>query len=189
MDGDHEVEQLSAIVTDLAEVVARLTHDEDYLAVPEGRAEAERLARAASGLARGHVGTLSPVKALAARTPVRVPATATIRDVARLFVNEAIGSALVGRDEEPAGIVTESDLARALAAGVDPDREHVIHWMTSQVLSVGSEETVLEAGRTMADARVRHLAVMDAGRTVGMVSARDVIHVLALVLAGASSPA
>lgn len=46
-----EFVELARIVKELAEDVARVTHDEDYLAGPEVRAEAEQLARAAARLA------------------------------------------------------------------------------------------------------------------------------------------
>ncbi|HET9731399.1 MAG TPA: hypothetical protein VFP54_01885 [Acidimicrobiales bacterium] len=49
---ERDFAELATIVKDLAEDVARLTHDEDYLAGPEVRAEAEQLARAAARLAR-----------------------------------------------------------------------------------------------------------------------------------------
>lgn len=170
--------ELSEIVTDLAEVVARLTHDEDYLAVPEGRAEAERLARQARRLARPPVGVAGPAKALTTRDPVRVPPTATLRSVARLLEREAIGAVLVEGTSGSVGIITERDVVRAVAAGVVADTEMALHWMRQPLVSVNPQETVVDAARAMAANRVRHLVLMDNDEVVGVVSARDVVPVL-----------
>lgn len=54
---DEEFRELARIVKELAEDVARLTHDEDYLAGPEVRAEAEQLALAAARLSARSVSS------------------------------------------------------------------------------------------------------------------------------------
>lgn len=48
---EHEIAELASIVKDLAEIVARLTNENDVLARPEGRLEAERLAIQAARIA------------------------------------------------------------------------------------------------------------------------------------------
>lgn len=54
---EEDFRELARIVKELAEDVARLTHEEDYLAGPEVRAEAEQLAVAAARLAARTVPT------------------------------------------------------------------------------------------------------------------------------------
>jgi CBS domain-containing protein len=187
--GDHELsnvekadkrdlERLSGIVMDLAEVVARLTHEEDMLAIPEGRLEAERLAREARHLTAVAVSASSPVSLLAGRMPVRVAATATLREVARTLEREGVGALIVRGARATAGIVTERDLVRALASGADPDTELVAQWMHRPIVSIGSDETVLDAGRAMATHHVRHLVLTDGDEVTGVVSARDVLSAL-----------
>ena len=174
----RDLERLSGIVTDLAEVVARLTHEEDMLAIPEGRLEAERLAREARHLTAVAISASSPVSLLAGRMPIRVAATATLREVARTLEREGVGALIVRGTRATAGIVTERDLVRALASGGDPDTVPVVQWMHWPLVSLGSDETVLDAGRTMVNNHVRHLLLTEGDDVTGVVSARDIISAL-----------
>lgn len=173
------LEQLSGIVVDLAELVERLTHEEDVLAVPEGRLEAERLAREARELATESITAMSPVAALARRQPVQVAGSATVRQAADELVREGVGALVVRGTLAAAGVLSERDVARAVAAGVDPDVELAAHWMHAPVVSADPRETVLGAGRSMLEHHVRHLVLAEDGRLSGVVSARDVLACLA----------
>jgi CBS domain-containing protein len=73
------------------------------------------------------------------------------------------------------GILTERDLARAVADCVDPRKAVVADYMTSQPIVVDAEATVVEATRVMIDAGIRHLPVLEDGRMVGVMSMRDIL--------------
>jgi CBS domain-containing protein len=92
----------------------------------------------------------------------------------RMQFNE-IGSLAVFEGSRFAGIVTERDLVRALAEGVDPDETEVRDYMTEDPVAVSAETDVRNAATTMLDLGIRHLPVTVGPEVVGMVSARDLL--------------
>jgi CBS domain-containing protein len=73
------------------------------------------------------------------------------------------------------GIITERDMARAIAARLDADVSRVSACMTPEPLAASPANTVSEAVLMMIEHHIRHLPVMDCGELVGMVSVRDLL--------------
>ncbi|WP_172673871.1 cyclic nucleotide-binding/CBS domain-containing protein [Methanogenium cariaci] len=75
------------------------------------------------------------------------------------------------------GIITEQDLTRkVVAVGGNPGGEiPVSAIMSSPVVSLGTGATVGEAADLMIQYNIRRIVVEDEGRTVGIVTARDVL--------------
>ncbi len=113
----------------------------------------------------------SPAETVDASDPLEV--------AARRMIDAGIHSlAVTGRSGELLGIVTATDLVRALAGGAAvPERIEdvpVDDLMTRDVVTVGPDATVADAAAALAEAGVRHLPVVDAdGTLVGIVSERD----------------
>lgn len=85
-----------------------------------------------------------------------------------------------GADGRPslAGIVSERDVVRALAASGDPAAvlsEPVSALMSSDLVTCAPRATVDELMRLMTDRRIRHIPVLDEERLVGIVSIGDVV--------------
>jgi len=51
--------------------------------------------------------------------------------------------------------------------------------MTAPLESINIHESVLDANKLMAKKKIRHLAVKDGDKVVGMISVRDLIHYFA----------
>jgi signal-transduction protein with cAMP-binding, CBS, and nucleotidyltransferase domain len=102
----------------------------------------------------------------------------------------SIGSLIVGEDGEPIdGIVTETDVVRAVAREVDPATTTVAELMSTPVVTMRPTETVFAAGERMGRNRVKKLPVTEGGRPVGIVTTTDLAHVLPNQRVGtASSP-
>ena len=98
---------------------------------------------------------------------------------------EEVGSLAVPEHGVLIGIITERDLTRALADGVDSAATAVGDYMTMEPRTVTPETDVGEAAAIMVDLGVRHLPVMEAGRLVGMMSARDLLSLEAWNAIGA----
>ena len=71
------------------------------------------------------------------------------------------------------GILTEHDLARAVAEDVDPGVATVADYMTRDPLTVTLDTDARDAVAAMLEFDFRHLPVVQAGAVVGMVSLRD----------------
>ncbi|MCB9010652.1 MAG: CBS domain-containing protein [Actinobacteria bacterium] len=81
-------------------------------------------------------------------------------------------------------VVTERDLLRAVAQGLDPQTEHVADHMTSRLVTAGPTWSVEKAGDLMVQHGVRHVLVFDGPDLVGILSMRDVVRVCGLSTAG-----
>jgi CBS domain-containing protein len=119
------------------------------------------------------------IGSLVGRAPVSVAEKLTLRSVAAVLSAEDIGAALVLRDDGSLGIVSERDVARALAEDADPDVVWSADVMTEEVVTARHDELVIDVAMRLLDDRVRHVAVVEGERIIGIVSSRDVFRVLA----------
>jgi CBS domain-containing protein len=107
-----------------------------------------------------------------------VPPEATLRDVAELLTDEQVGLLVVSGPDGMIGVISERDIAAALAGGADPDEVWASDVMTDQPLCIDQDDSVLFAANRMIDAGVRHLPILASGELIGMVSIRDVLRAL-----------
>ena len=77
------------------------------------------------------------------------------------------------------GIITERDLVRAIADGLNPKQAKAGVIMTAEPATVREDEDVSVVALRMMRLGVRHLPVVDAaGRPTGLLSAGDLVTVL-----------
>ncbi len=107
-----------------------------------------------------------------------VESVATLSEVAEGLAADEVGALCVVENGALAGIVSERDVVTHIAAGGDPSHLTAGEVMSSDLLTVGPDATLLEAARTMREAQVRHLPVLSAGQIAGMVSMRDLFGAL-----------
>jgi signal-transduction protein with cAMP-binding, CBS, and nucleotidyltransferase domain len=120
---------------------------------------------------------LSEVADYMARSVKSVPPETTIQEAGQVMAKFNIGSLLVVKEGEYAGIITETDLARkGMAKGINPEKTTVQALMSSPILSIESHKTVEEAHALMKAKGIRHLGVTEAGKIVGLVSLSDLIR-------------
>jgi CBS domain-containing protein len=103
----------------------------------------------------------------------------TLGEAAGKMWKQQTGSLLVLDGEDLVGILTERDVLKAVATGVNMKDTRVSEVMTKDLVTVGPQTSLREAAKIMADRWIRHLPVMDAGKLVGVVSQRDLAGVLA----------
>ena len=93
---------------------------------------------------------------------------------------EQTGSLLVVEQERLAGIVTERDLLRAVAEGLDPRSTSVSQVMTRELVTITPDTGLKEAAEIMFQKWFRHLPVVAGnGNVVGMISLRDLLTLVA----------
>lgn len=105
----------------------------------------------------------------------------TLQQAAVRMVQHRTGAAIVldGTIPGPA-VVTERDLLRAVADGLDPSSERVEDHMTGSLVTAAPGWPLDDAAALMVKHGIRHVLVFDVGELVGVLSMRDVVRVAGL---------
>jgi CBS domain-containing protein len=104
------------------------------------------------------------------------------------MTDRGVGAAVVIDKESVAGIITERDILHAIADGKDVDDTHVDQEMTADVVSGAPGWDILRAVKTMTERGFRHLLVMEMDDPVGIVSLRDLMDSMAVMIEEGSDP-
>lgn len=100
----------------------------------------------------------------------------SIGAVVGLLTDRRIGAVPVVEGDQVIGIFSERDVIHCLRThGADALNDPVRKGMTSPVIAVESDTSVLSALSLMTRRRIRHLPVVDGGRLVGFVSIGDLV--------------
>jgi CBS domain-containing protein len=106
-----------------------------------------------------------------------IAAGSTARAAAAEMKSRRFGSLVITRGEASIGIVTESDLVhKVIGRELNPDETVVEQIMSAPLVSVDVNQPVDSVRDLMVKRRVRHLGVLEQGRIVGVISARDLLH-------------
>lgn len=117
-----------------------------------------------------------PLAVLMNRNLKTIPRDASVRDAARLMREGRIGSLLVEHEGDYVGIVSETDVVRrGVAEGLDVDRVAVHLVMSSPIITLDISRSAVDANAVMSERAIRHLAITEEGRIVGVLSVRDLL--------------
>jgi CBS domain-containing protein len=121
--------------------------------------------------------TVSIILARKGREVVTIELGATLGETVQLLAEKRIGAALIlGADHRIAGIISERDVVRALAAdGAAALNLPVSRSMTRKVETCNEGEAVSSIMERMTTGKFRHMPVVDQGRLVGIVSIGDIV--------------
>ena len=112
----------------------------------------------------------------------------TLGEAAERMAEDGVGSAVVLDSGRLIGILTERDLLRAVAGRVHTSEARVREWMTVDPMTATEATSADEAMRTMLEQGFRHLPVIEGGRTIGVVSLRELMRAAMQVDVGAEGP-
>ena len=98
-------------------------------------------------------------------------------EVAQRMVDRDVGAVLVMEGEALAGILTERDVLRAVAAGIQ-DETIVSDWMTRDPDTMSPDDTTQHAAVLMIHGGFRHMPLVEGDKVVGMLSIRDLMRVV-----------
>jgi CBS domain-containing protein len=106
--------------------------------------------------------------------------THTVADAARQMATDDIGALPVCDGGKLVGMITDRDLVlRVINEGRDPQSTTVRDVVEeTEVVTIGADDPVEEAIRTMKDHAVRRLPVIDGRELVGIVSQADIARAL-----------
>lgn len=111
---------------------------------------------------------------------VTVDGEVNVRDAALLMTDKQIGSIIITERGQPIGIVTQRDiLDRIVSPCKDPCEVRMKEIMSSPLITVPKETTILEAMKRIREHDISRLVVMD-GEMLGIVSEEDIIRACSL---------
>ena len=100
----------------------------------------------------------------------------TVYDAIELMTDAKVGALLVMNDNQLAGIISERDYTRKVI--LETRSSHgtpVRDIMTSEVLSVTSDQSIEDCMKIMSEYHIRHLPVVENGQPIGVLSVMDVV--------------
>jgi CBS domain-containing protein len=107
---------------------------------------------------------------------VTVSRSTLVSEAARLMSSHSVSAVVVVDDQAAAGIFTERDaVCRVLAQDLDPHDTPIGGVMTPLPVTVESDRSFGHALALMHEHGCRHVPVVEAGRVVGLVTARDAL--------------
>jgi CBS domain-containing protein len=101
----------------------------------------------------------------------------TVLDAAKRLAELNVGAMpICGSDDRLKGMITDRDIVvKVLAQGKDPSSTQVSELATqSEVVTIGADDSIDEALRTMTEHKVRRLPVIDDQQCVGIISQADI---------------
>ncbi len=105
-----------------------------------------------------------------------VRADRTLKAAADVLTQHNIGAVVVVNEaDKPIGILSERDIIRAIARGLDALAQPVKAAMTRKFIFGTPQDDLASVMHTMTEQRFRHLPVMEHGRVVGIVSIGDLV--------------
>jgi CBS domain-containing protein len=125
------------------------------------------------------------VQDLITRAPVAVSPGASLERAAARMRDAAVGSIVVTEDHEPVGILTDRDVALALAEGLEAMAVRDI--MSPHPICIPVEADIEMCIERMEEFGVRRILVTEGDKLVGVVSLDDILIHLGYLMSKASS--
>ena len=121
--------------------------------------------------------TVSEILSEKSGAVIQIDGGATVFEAVTAMVEANVGALLVTDGEEIAGIFTERDYLRRIAVEGRRSRDTMVREvMSSPVICVTPETGIEESMALMSDRRIRHVAVVENGALVGMISIGDLVQ-------------
>jgi signal-transduction protein with cAMP-binding, CBS, and nucleotidyltransferase domain len=124
---------------------------------------------------------LSVLRVLMQTTMETIASERTVLEAGQAMAEKRIGSLLVLEAGAMVGIVTETDVVRkVIAAGLPARSTSIGAVMNAPLIQIDIDSAAGDASRLMAEKRIRHLAVTEENKVVGLLSLRDLVKVVSI---------
>ncbi len=110
---------------------------------------------------------------------VSVDSSMMINESAKMMEDARVGTVIVMEDNLPVGIVTDKDFAIKVAAHAYQITSPVKQIMSTPLFLINSDESVRTAADLMHEREIMKLPVIDGEDVVGIITARDIVNLLA----------
>ncbi|OYT42615.1 MAG: CBS domain-containing protein [Candidatus Aenigmarchaeota archaeon ex4484_224] len=101
----------------------------------------------------------------------------SLREASKVMVEMNIGSLLVVENEKPIGIITSTDILKAISNNLDLDKVKVEQIMSTPVITIDPSEDLEKAVEIMVKNNIKRLAVVEGEKIVGIITASDIIAI------------
>jgi len=115
------------------------------------------------------------VKDVMARQVRTIGEKSTISEAAKMMAKWKIGALVIVEGDKPTGILTEGDISRLVAKGLDP-RTTPVTIGRKKLVTVAPDERIEVAAKIMGDAGVKKLPVLEEGKLVGILTQTDIVN-------------
>jgi len=107
---------------------------------------------------------------------VTAPPSTTVRQAVELMAQRHVGAVVVVEDDHLIGIFSERDAVfRVVARGLEPTTTPLADVMTRAPVTIEPDRSFGHAMAVMHEHHCRHLPVVENGRPIGIVSARNAL--------------
>ncbi len=115
------------------------------------------------------------VKDIMSRKVETIEGSSTIYQAAVKMAKLKIGSLIVVERSKPGGIITEGDVSRAVAKGLDATKGPVKSVMEKPLITTTLDARVEEAAKAMTTSSIKKLPVVDGGKLLGIITQTDIV--------------
>jgi len=103
----------------------------------------------------------------------------TVRQSLQLMADKNIGAIVIKDQDKLIGIFSERDYARKVVLkGKNSTDTKLVEVMSKEVITISSDIQIDACMQLMTDKRVRHLPVVDNGKSIGIISIGDVVRLM-----------
>lgn len=103
----------------------------------------------------------------------------TVYDALQVMADKNVGALMVLERDEVVGVFSERDYARKIILKGKASKDTLVREiMNTELVWVRPDQTIEVCMNLMTDKRIRHLAVLDEGRLVGVISIGDVVKAI-----------
>jgi len=101
-----------------------------------------------------------------------------LQKCAQKMLEKHVGAMIIKENGKAIGIITEQDIVRkAVAKGINPIKMNVREIMETSMKTISPEQDIFDALVFMRDENIRHLPVVDNGKMVGLLTAKDILKI------------
>lgn len=115
------------------------------------------------------------IKDIMTKVIISVNVETTVFQVAKMMENSGIGAVLVKKNNHIVGIITDRDYATKIVSHNLPSDTPVEKIMSSPLITINFDESILDAAQRMTSKKIRKLTVTDNGKIIGLVTSTDLV--------------
>lgn len=118
-----------------------------------------------------------PVREAMVTDVITISPDSTIVDAAKKMIGKDLGGLVIMKGGVPIGMITEHDFLNVVASKPNPTDVKVKDIMSSPLITIGPNSSIMDAARLMSESKIRKIPVKDKDKLVGIITAEDIIRV------------